>query len=108
MARLFLPSGIGILSISVDPQLLHFFNKYTSLQWDFITEVEFWKCEVPIMLKEIIRKRYPVSDKLIEITLDAATQDIKFNRIFFHRRTTLPEVLRIVELCLVTAKRLDI
>jgi hypothetical protein len=60
------------------------------------------------MLKEIIRKRYPISENLIDTALDMATQDIKFNRIFFHRRTTLPEVLRIIELCIVAVKRLDI
>jgi len=56
----------------------------------------------------IIRKQYTVSDELIETALDIATQDIKFNRIFFHRKTTLPEVLRIFGLCLKTAKRLEL
>ena len=59
------------------------------------------------MLMNIIRKQYPVSDELIETALDMATQDIKFNRIFFGKKTTLPEVLRIFGLCLKTAKKVD-
>lgn len=42
---------------------------------------------------------------LTKTALSMATQDIKFNRLFFGKRTTLAEVRRIYDMCVIAAKR---
>ena len=46
-------------------------------------------------------------NSLTKTALDMATQDIKFNRIFFGRRTTLAEVREIYDMCLKVAKMVE-
>jgi len=59
------------------------------------------------MLRNIIHNQFFTSDKLIKTALDMATQNIKANRLAFGKKTTLPEAMKIIGLCLVTATKVD-
>jgi hypothetical protein len=63
--------------------------------------------EVFTMLRNIINNYNVTSDNLIKTALDMATQDIKANRLAFGKRTTLSEAMQIIELCLVTATKVE-
>ena len=44
---------------------------------------------------------------LTETALSMATQDIKFNRLMFGKRTTLDDVREIFKLCVAVAKKVE-
>jgi hypothetical protein len=44
---------------------------------------------------------------LTKTALSMATQDIKFNRLLFGKRTTLADVRRIYELCIAVARKVE-
>ena len=44
---------------------------------------------------------------LAKRALSMATQDIKANRLFFGQRTTLAEVRRIYDMCVIAARRVE-
>ena len=44
---------------------------------------------------------------LAKTALSMATQDIKANRLFFRQRTTLAEVRRIYDMCVIAARRVE-
>ena len=44
---------------------------------------------------------------LAKTALSMATQDIKANRLFFRQRTTLADVHRIYDMCVIAAKRVE-
>ena len=60
------------------------------------------------MLRQLLISKYPqISDKQFQTALQIATMDIKANRLAFGKRTTLPEALKIIGLCLITANKVE-
>jgi hypothetical protein len=60
-----------------------------------------------MMQKVAGREERGIMNSLTETALDMATQDIKFNRLFFKRRTTLAEAREIFDMCLKVARMVD-
>jgi hypothetical protein len=60
------------------------------------------------MLREMIENRIgKIDDDTFEMALDMATDDIKFNRISFGKRTSLSKALEIIISCVNVAQKIE-